>query len=87
MGFTSAMLQESQRDASDAADALRSAANLGAVHQRAKTLQVQCQDFLRKAELALQSVSPRLSAAAFTPFASVTLLLPRATQWHTRHTR
>lgn len=41
-------------------DAVYSAAALGSIHQRAKMLQVQCQDCLKKAELALQSVSPHL---------------------------
>ncbi|XP_056893779.1 desmoplakin-A isoform X2 [Takifugu flavidus] len=36
-------------------DAVCSAATLSSIHQRAKMLQVQCQDCLKKAELALQS--------------------------------
>lgn len=59
----------------------RSAAGLGAVHQRARMLQAQCQDYLKKAEFALQAVSPRRHAQhPLTKLAWVTLLLPRATR-------
>lgn len=45
-----------------------SGSNLSAIHHRAMTLQSQCQDYLRKAEYALQTVSHNLFFFCFPPF-------------------